>query len=92
MNFIIHEAADEITTLRARGKELESGGWISVEDRLPDCDEFLGGNFRGSPWMAVCWKFKVHNQNGDYYKYTGGEVVTKNNITHWQPLPDPPKE
>ena len=56
--------------------------WISVEDRLPDCDEFLLANFRGSPWIAVEWKFKVHNQSGDYYKYTGGEVIHKNNVTH----------
>jgi hypothetical protein len=65
--------------------------WISVDDRLPDVDEFLGANFRGNAFVAFCWKYKVHNPNGDFYKYTGGSVIHKNNITHWMPLPEPPK-
>ena len=35
----MNEAADEITTLRARVKELESGGWISVDTALPDHEQ-----------------------------------------------------
>lgn len=74
----------------ANAPTVQREGWVSVEDRSPDCDEFIGANFRGNAWIAFCWKFKVHNNNGDFYKYTGREIVHKNNITHWQPLPAAP--
>lgn len=61
--------------------------WISVKDRLPD---------RGVPVL-------IYRPN---CRYTGlmmgsrmgcddwhaGSVVPKHTVTHWRPLPDPPKE
>lgn len=66
--------------------------WISVEDRPVEGDDFFIANFRITPpFIAKAWKFKVHNQDGKFYKYTGGSTVHVNNITHWMPLPEPPK-
>jgi hypothetical protein len=67
--------------------------WISVKDRPIDGEKFFIANFRDSPpFIALGWKFKIHNPTGKLIKYTGGNVVHMNNITHWMPLPPPPKE
>ena len=69
--------------------------WISVKDRLPDVsDEFLD-------WSQhiVCLKNKAviimeyHTLNGTHrWFYQGvGEENKFNPVTHWMPLPEPPK-
>lgn len=69
--------------------------WISVEDRLPDIshEEYLIwphhdvnysceyiAYFDGNNWIAEC------EDTYHYYDYK------LKNITHWMPLPEPPKE
>lgn len=60
--------------------------WISVKDRLPDplvdvlalhVDEITGG-----PEIAIEW---VDHEKEWIYQHPGP-------VTHWMPLPDPPKE
>jgi len=59
-----------------------NNGWISVEDRLPEDGRLVlvsGGVAR--------------LENGIWYSYTGytrQKIIW--NVTHWQPLPEPPKE
>lgn len=59
--------------------------WISVKDRLPDNnDEVL---------MFICG---VHvlgyvDINGEWYNDVD-EKEFSGSVTHWMPLPDPPKE
>ena len=57
--------------------------WISVEERLPDENgRFLTVDKKGD--MMVCY----------WEKHFGwfAMVCNKNAITHWMPLPEPPKE
>lgn len=57
--------------------------WISVEERLPDENgRFLTVDKKGD--MMVCF----------WEKHFGwfAMVCNKNAITHWMPLPEPPKE
>lgn len=62
-------------------------GWISVKDRLPECDGLyivcktveghqicFEARWRRNEWLSV-----VNDNQLDY-------------ISHWQPLPEPPKE
>ncbi len=63
----------------------EKGGWISVDERLPDhCEKIL-----------VC-DTSQNISTGVYYVYStgGGDFCTpiriKEQITHWMPLPEPP--
>ena len=61
------------------------GGWISVKDRLPEEDkEVLAYN---GAYMIIA----AYATNPTKYWYTITGSVTRT-ITHWMPLPEPPKE
>lgn len=61
--------------------------WISVEDRLPE------PNFEdtSSKWVLACV-----NHSGvfiDSYNHKHGEwCINLKSVTHWMPLPEPPKK
>ena len=67
--------------LESNLKALESGGWISVEERLPD-EEGLYLTWDKAPSYGISW-FDMRSLS----KYTW-----QHEITHWMPLPEPPKE
>ena len=91
-----------ISALRAQ-QEKPFGGWISVEDRLPsrkglEPDEVeyvlvseqsfdaITGEKLGS-CVSICG----FGHDG-WSKFDNFGYVRTENITHWMPLPDPPKE
>ena len=58
------------------------GGWISVKDRLPDEGEYvLVWESQGFAYCdkLICGIWNIGANNGAI-------------ITHWMPLPEPPKE
>ena len=63
--------------------------WIRVKDRLPQVTgKYLCAvkDKRGNLWtIASDWSLEMKSWFGDY-----GEI--KNIVTHWMPLPEPPKE
>jgi hypothetical protein len=68
----------------AKQKQSENNGWISVEERLPQ--DHLNVIVHTTDcettiaWYSLsneCWM-----QGCNFYEY---------NVTHWQPLPEPPK-
>ena len=66
----------------------KQSGWISVEERLPQvtgkyicCVKDKGGN----TWTVPAdWNLEMKMWFGEF-----GEI--KNMVTHWMPLPEPPK-
>ncbi len=73
--------------------------WISVKDRLPKEYEpvlvtYKSSSSVGRKWcsdgLATIDKCKIWHwwDSGDI----GDEVDEENKITHWMPLPEPPKE
>ena len=93
MNALLGEAADAIEGLLSERDEVNADSWktafeverdehrwIPVTERLPSEDGFtLIFTANGNP--GVCYF-----TNG----WWGG--YSKNHITHWMPLPEPPKE
>ena len=86
----------EITALRAKVSELESGGWISVDDRLPDSigetvlialeNKYSGISIDFST-VDISWLRDKENQA---WQATCG-VFKLSEITHWQPITSPKK-
>ena len=60
--------------------------WIKCSDRLPEEDEWIiaGSSIYGSVEMGVRIGNVFTNPDSDYDLIKG--------ITHWMPLPQPPKE
>ena len=72
--------------------------WISVKDRLPEtdgiyivCDCRLNGN----PWIHTAGFIKASSSwcelHGVYYDDGYGRYSEQDKITHWMPMPHPPK-
>lgn len=84
-----YDGLEEINEACRMGMEaLERSRWIPCSERLPDdygkylvCVESAA--FPGATNVTI-WVY-----DGDGWKY---EYVRVPNITHWQPLPEPPKE
>lgn len=81
------QAADMLEKLAA--EKAKKPEWISVKDRLPEIRTPVLGWYKGEfsydyPQMVVTW-------GGEYWRI---EHVRLNAdlITHWMPLPKPPKE
>jgi hypothetical protein len=60
-------------------------GWISVSDHLPPNDEPVLA--WGCGFIEIGW----YDQE-DKLWYTDDFTYDKNDVTHWTPLPEPPKE
>ena len=78
--------------------------WISVDDRLPDKKgAFLvyvktknkWGGYIKTTWFTTCYEGVEDHMQGKkiWYDYDSdfGDYEVRN-VTHWMPLPDPPKE
>jgi hypothetical protein len=100
--FIIKKAIDAAQTIdpkslrhSLRHKE-EKKEWISVKDRLPDVfDEVLVYDTFSNTSISIAWRETTPRKNGivDWYwnsQMSYPEDLT--HVTHWMPLPKPPKE
>ena len=60
--------------------------WISVKERLPE------NNTRVIGFMAWKAMTAVERQNNKWYSIDHLESLPDEAVTHWMPLPEPPKE
>ena len=66
--------------------------WIPVTERLPEYDgTYLvfttSGTVTTARWYA---EHDMRNYRGDFIRHVEGRF--HRNVTHWMPLPEPPKE
>ena len=66
--------------------------WIPCSERLPESERevlvYVKGDFDNSiPFITTAYR----NSEGDWQSDYDGEVIDSK-ITHWMPLPEPPKE
>lgn len=81
-----------ISALRTQQAQ-QNGGWISVKDGLPDRDTRVLTTFvsnKGSTGIEDCFYSGMRNRFVLYHTFE--EVPDNITITHWMPLPEPPKE
>lgn len=62
--------------------------WISVEDELPSDHKnvIVYANDIVMSWVETAW------YGDDFWHDAEGEECYIPDVTHWQPLPDPPKQ
>lgn len=73
-------------------KAQEAQGWISVKDRLPEVRHAVLGY---TPFYKNIWAVTMHEDGCWYFWYPGTSEYDQDwygPITHWMPLPEPPKE
>ncbi|HDR1160548.1 TPA: DUF551 domain-containing protein [Pasteurella multocida] len=74
----------------------KNNGWISVKDKLPKKFDRVLVCQQDYKWeqnyirIAYCNNSEGTEWWADNYDGTGGEIIF-NDVTHWQPLPPPPK-
>lgn len=67
--------------------------WISVTERLPDGIALAVNALRGTcGYHEQLIGYIGKNQESDSGYLCGSEGEVLMNVTHWQPLPEPPKE
>ena len=96
----IEHLENVIFTKNEKIAELENQ-WISVEERLPEDDSFVVAayhyGFTCDPDAAVCdfynGGFQLNTDGLDAENHDGVATITMDfKVTHWMPLPKPPKE
>ena len=72
--------------------------WISVKDRLPDNKEHdwvLAQVVEDNGYMHIPRVMEYRQLKNDWFEETYGWLSEHNglfSVTHWMPLPEPPKE
>lgn len=68
--------------------------WISVEDRLPEKEgNYIVAEKKGNGETYVTERGLLHWANGPSWCLSWQEqYVHEIKVTHWMPLPEPPKE
>ena len=88
----IYEFAD---CLLANGVTVQE--WISVKDRLPDNKEYdwvLAQVVEDNGFMHIPTVMEYRQSRNDWFEETYGWLSDHNGaftVTHWMPLPEPPK-
>lgn len=83
------DGGDEIIkAMEAYAKVSQEDGWISVEDRLPEDGSqcLVSLQFKHSEPETICTLF----DDGRFFNLEDKAHAFKN-VTHWMPLPNPPK-
>ena len=62
--------------------------WISVKDRLPDKHDRYLCNVKAFSFPDLCYFAILKYDDGGFIE---GKIYT-DDVTHWMPLPKPPKE
>lgn len=64
--------------------------WISVKDRLPDKEDLFLISYGESREITIgLWNFRNNRFEETEIEWFGYEIT---GVTHWMPLPEPPKE
>lgn len=69
------------------GEMVEENGWISVEEKRPKPAQYLCVVLR--PILGGAYVRELHVLGSDYNNKWNCEGLI---VTHWMPLPEPPKE
>lgn len=64
--------------------------WISVKDELPPKGQRVLALERGK--VKIVWFGRIWPSHPDMWHNDYGQTMVGAEVTHWMPLPEPPKE
>ena len=91
----IEGLADDVIDIIAH--RVTTHEWISVKDRLPDNKEYdwvLAQVVEDNGFMHIPTVMEYRQSKNDWFEETYGWLSDHNGaftVTHWMPLPEPPK-
>lgn len=77
------------------GKKNSVGEWISVKDELPEKrgTYIVMTAFERKPYKVMTMDFEIETSiNKETQKYKWYGKLSPLEVTHWMPLPEPPKQ
>ena len=88
--------------LASSSKQLASSEWIPVTERLPEKDGEYLTCCSYDKWSQISilyfakdgcdiWGGGFYGEENVFYYDYDGVYVSQDNVTHWMPLPEPPK-
>jgi hypothetical protein len=84
-----HSYARMLNQAAKRLKELDQEQkWIPVSERLPECDGRYLCNVKSFSFPGTFYRTILQYVDGGFVE---GHIYT-DDVTHWMPLPEPPKE
>ena len=76
--------------LKAMEEYANQDKWISIENELPYYNQYVLVSLKSGTILKVQFLLEM---NGSFFKYGERKIsVGSNQVTHWQPLPAPPKQ
>lgn len=76
-------------------KERRNGGWISCKDRMPEANEpvlFIFNTESGFKAVMYGWHETIKGLGSGWHQAGVGGARADEEVTHWMPLPEPPKD
>ena len=76
-------------------EEMKRSGWISVKDRLPDEKNSVLILCKNGAMFTGYRLNHIQNYDSGWMVHTvlrSTKKINKGRVTHWMPLPEPPKE
>ena len=88
---VVQAVSDACVLAVAALREQEERRWIPVTERLPESEgTYLVYTNRGSVYASHFYEKKVFRD--DYVREPQWSQRGKVEVTHWMPMPEPPKE
>ena len=93
---LVEEGKTEIDTVSTHADIQEiikkHEGWISIKDRQPTDGDHANEDVLVTDGIKVAVGRRDHYISYGYYSWLTDILFDEEKMTHWKPMPDPPKE
>lgn len=66
--------------------------WISVKERMPEKFQLVIGFCKSNYYPIDILEYRPNEQTEESWLASDDTLLSEYDVTHWMPLPEPPKE